>query len=303
MKQKKHRVKMGISDRIYYAIAVLIVAFVVVITIYPLYFVCVASVSDPTLVLNGKVLFLPKGIQLQGYQRIFQYKNIWSSYLNTVIYTVVGTGLNVVMTMTAAFVLSRRRFYGKQLIMLMIVFTMYFGGGMIPTYLNIRNLHLLDSFWAMILPGAVSAYNLIIARSFMQSSIPHEMQEAAIIDGASYIQFYLKIVLPLSTPVVGVLTLYYAVGHWNSYMDALLYLSSREKYPLQMILREILIQNQFSTADLASMNDTEAMMSAENMKQLLKYGLIVVSSLPMIILYPFLQKFFVKGVMIGSLKD
>lgn len=301
MNAQPTHIRLSLGDKVYYAIAYLVIGLVLLATLYPLYFVFIASFSDPHAVANGRVFLLPKDISLIAYERIFDYKLIWLSYGNSIYYTVFGTLINVAMTIVAAFVLSRKNFIGGKLFTWVILFTMYFGGGVIPAYLNLRSLKLLNTVWAIVLPGAVSTYNLLVARTFMNTSIPYEMQEAAMIDGASYIKFLLKIVLPLSAPIIGVLTLYYAVGHWNSYMNALLYLRDREKYPLQMVLREILIQNQYTTADVAA-TDPEQMLYMEKLREGMKYSLIVVASVPMLVLYPFLQKFFVKGVMLGSVK-
>ena len=298
--QPKH-IRLSFGDKMYYTIAYLVIGLVLLATLYPLYFVFIASFSDPHAIANGRVFLLPKDISLIAYERIFDYKLIWLSYANSIYYTVFGTLINVAMTIVAAFVLSRKNFIGGKLFTWVILFTMYFGGGVIPAYLNIRSLKMLNTVWAIVLPGAVSTYNLLVARTFMNTSIPYEMQEAAMIDGASHVKFLLKIVLPLSAPIIGVLTLYYAVGHWNSYMNALLYLRDREKYPLQMVLREILVQNQYTVADIAA-TDPEQILYMEKLREGMKYSLIVVASVPMLVLYPFLQKFFVKGIMLGSVK-
>ncbi len=294
-------IRLSTGDRVYYTIAYLLAALVGIVTLYPLYFVLIASFSDPSAVAAGQVYLFPKRFMTIAYQRIFEYKLVWTSYLNSIYYMVLGTAINVSMTMVAAFALSRRRLVGRQAITWMMLFTMYFGGGLIPAYLNIRSLKLLNTVWAMVLPGAISTYNFIVARTFMSSSIPYELQEAAMIDGASHIKFFLKVVLPLSAPIIGVLTLYYAVGHWNSYMSALLYLRRKEQWPLQMVLRDILVQNQYTAADAAA-TDPENMLYLEKLREGMKYSLIVVASIPMLVLYPFLQKFFVKGIMLGSIK-
>lgn len=275
----------------------------IIITIYPLYFVVIASFSSPTAVATGKVILLPKKIQLMAYERVFSYKTIWTGYTNTIFYTVFGTIINISMTLTGAFVLSRKRLMGSRFFMLMIVFTMYFSGGIIPSYFNIRNLGLLDTVWSIVLPGAISPYNLIIACTFMKSTIPETLQEAATIDGCSYIKFYIRIVLPLSSALIGVLALYYAVGHWNSYMSALLYIKDRSKYPLQLILREILVQNKFTAEDMAAAGDPDSSLAFMDLAEGMKYALVVVASVPMLVLYPFLQRFFIKGIMIGSIKE
>ena len=295
------KIRLSTGDKVYFTVAYAAVALVGLITLYPLYFVIIASISDPTAVAAGQVYLVPRNFMVIAYERIFQYRLIRTSYLNSVCYTVLGTAINVSLTLVAAFVLSRRKLVGGRVITWMMLFTMYFSGGIIPAYLNLRSLKLLNTVWAIVLPGAISTYNLIVARTFMRSSIPYELQAAAMIDGASHIKFFLRVVLPLSAPIVGVLTMYYAVGHWNSYMNALLYLRKREQYPLQMVLREILVQNQYTTADVEA-TDPEAMIYLEKLREGMKYSLIVVASLPMLALYPFLQKFFVKGIMLGSIK-
>lgn len=214
-------------------------------------------------------------------------------------YTVIGTALNVVMTIAAAYPLSRQDFKGRNAFTVLIVFTMFFSGGMIPTYLLIKDLGLLDSFWVMILPTAVSVWNILIMRTFFQSSIPKELQEAAFLDGCSNLKLLVRIILPLSGPVLAVMVLFYAVGHWNSYFNALIYLSDRDKYPLQLFLREILIQDQMQNmVDLGSDTYSKSLMEVEA----IKYAAVMVTNLPMLILYPFLQKYFIKGVMIGAIK-
>lgn len=301
MKASSSRIRLSFGDKIYFFFAYLLIGLVLLATLYPLYFVLIASFSDPYAVAAGDVILWPKDISLAAYERIFDYNLVWISYGNSLYYTLFGTLINVAMTIIAAFVLSRRNLIGNTLFTWIILFTMYFSGGVIPSYLNLRSLKLLNTVWAIVLPGAISTYNLLVARTFMNHSIPYELQEAAMIDGASYIKFLLKIVLPLSTPIIGVLTLYYAVGHWNSYMSALLYLRDRDMYPLQMVLREILVQNQYTIADVSA-TDPEQMLYMEKLREGMKYSLIVVASLPMLVLYPFLQKFFVKGVMLGSVK-
>jgi putative aldouronate transport system permease protein len=268
--------------------------------LFPLYFVVIASVSNPTEVILGKVIFFPKGFTLEGYRKIFQNKEIGASYLNTIFYTVSGTVINITMTISAAYVLSRKRFSGRKVVMLLIIFTMYFNGGLIPTYFLYRSLKMLDTVWVMIIPGAISAYNLIIARTFIESALPEELYEAAVMDGCSHIRYLLNVVLPLSTPIIAVLTLYYAVGHWNAYFNAMIYLGKRSMYPLQLILREILIQNKFAGDDL--LLDPEVQASLQALAEQLKYGLVVVASVPVMMIYPFIQKYFTKGIMIGAIK-
>ncbi|OXL82506.1 sugar ABC transporter permease [Paenibacillus sp. SSG-1] len=272
---------------------------VTLIVLYPLFFVLIASVSHPGSVIRGEVWLWPKGFSLVGYERLFGNKELLRGFMNTVMYTVAGTALNVVMTVAGAYPLSRTDFKGRHFFTFLIVFTMFFGGGMIPTYLLIKSLGLLNTFWAMIIPSAVSVWNILIMRTFFQSSIPKEVQEAAFIDGCSNIKILLKVVLPLSGPVLAVMVLFYAVGHWNAYFSALLYLSDRDLYPMQLFLREILVQNQMQEmVDISDDTLARSLMDAEA----IKYAAVIVTNLPMLILYPFLQKYFVKGVMVGAIK-
>jgi len=272
---------------------------VTLIVLYPLFFVLIASVSNPGSVIRGEVWLWPKGFSLIGYERLFGNKELLRGFMNTVMYTVAGTALNVVMTVAGAYPLSRADFKGRHFFTFLIVFTMFFGGGMIPTYLLIKSLGLLNTFWAMIIPSAVSVWNILIMRTFFQSSIPKEVQEAAFMDGCSNIKILLKVVLPLSGPVLAVMVLFYAVGHWNAYFSALLYLSDRDLYPMQLFLREILVQNQMQEmVDISDDTLARSLMDAEA----IKYAAVIVTNLPMLILYPFLQKYFVKGVMVGAIK-
>ena len=294
--------KMAASDRALRVFTIIFAGLMVLVTLYPLYFVVIASFSEPNSVVLGKVVLLPNDVNLRSYERVFHHERIWISYRNTLIYTLTYTALNVFATMTAAFVFSRKKLVGGRLCMLAVLFTMYFSGGMIPGYFNIRSLGLLDSMWALVLPGMISTYNMIIARTYMSTSIPEALNEAATIDGCQPLTYYFRIVLPLSGPIIGVLTLYAAVGMWNSYFSALLYIQSSNKQPLQMILREILVQSEISAKDMLSAGDVSDIVNSAALREQLKYALVVVASVPMLVLYPFLQKFFVTGVMIGSVK-
>ena len=233
-------------------------------------------------------------------ETVFEYDSIWTGYLNSIVYTVSGTALSIALTLLAAYPLSRDDFRGKKFFTVLFVFTMMFNGGLIPTYLLVKNLNLTDTMWAVILPTAVSAYNMIVARTFFKQSIPKEMLEAAEIDGCTDFRFFCKIVLPLSAPIVAVLCLWVAVGLWNSYFNPMIYINSESKYPLQLVLRKILLMSQvdFTAASV----DPEKLAKNQYLSEMLKYGTIVISSLPLMIIYPFVQKYFVKGVMIGSVK-
>lgn len=273
--------------------------FALVVTLFPLIFVISASVSDPTAVYRGEVWLLPKGFSLEGYRRVFQDPAILTGYLNSIIYTVVSTAITLVTTIPCAYAVSRRDFRGGSILMGFFTLTMFLSGGTIPSYLLIKNLGMLDTMWALVLPGAVSAYNIIIARTFFQSTIPTELLEAAQIDGCGNTKFFFSIVLPLAKPIMAVIGLFAAVGMWNQYFNAMMYLSDRAKYPLQNILREILIQTEVNTS---MFSDVKALAEQQRVSEVIKYALIIVATVPMMIIYPFVQKHFVKGVMIGSIK-
>ncbi|QJC50854.1 carbohydrate ABC transporter permease [Paenibacillus albicereus] len=276
-----------------------VLGLVTLAVLYPLYYVLIASFSDPLAIMNGEVWLWPKGLTGDSYLNILENDAILRGFLNTVLYTVAGTALNLTMTVLGAYPLSRSDFVGRNLFMGLMVFTMFFGGGLIPSYLLIKNLGLLDTFWVMILPGAVSIWNIIIMRTYFQQSIPPEMQEAAVIDGCSNFGTLLRVVLPLSLPILAVTVLFYAVGHWNAFFNALLYLSERPKFPLQLILREILIQGQTDDMVRAS---TESAIKARQAVEGIKYAVLIVANIPMLLLYPFLQRYFVKGILVGAIK-
>lgn len=291
------------QDKIFLAFVYLILTVALVIVAYPLIYILSASISNPTLVAAGEMWLLPKDITFEGYRRVFQDSSIWNGYLNTIIYTVVGTLVNLIVTLPAAYALSRRDFVGRNLFMILFLVTMFFGGGLVPTYLVVRSLGLVDTMWALILPGATSVWNLIVCRTFFQSSIPRELQEAAEIDGCSNFRLYFRIILPLSTALIAVMALFFGVGHWNNYFSAMIYLNHQEKYPLQLVLRQILVLQQMSAesgtigASMATSLNSKAEVAA-----LVKYAVIIVATLPIIAVYPFLQRYFVQGVMIGSVK-
>lgn len=286
------------GDRVFDWMNYATLAVILLIIIYPLLFVISASISDPQLVNSGKMWLWPKGVTFLGYEKVFQNKEILNGYLNTILYTVLGTSINLVLTVLAAFPLSRKDLVGKNIIMALFVFTMFFSGGLIPSYLLIKNLGMLNTMWALIIPNAVSIWNIIIVRTFFQHSIPNEIQEAAAIDGISDFQMLWKVILPLSMPIIAVMTLFYSVAHWNSYFNALIYLTDQKLFPLQLILREILIQNQMDQMAGSS----EAMTQQILFAQTIKYAVVIIANLPVLMLYPFLQKYFTKGVMVGAIK-
>ncbi len=286
------------GDRTFYAIVNAIVGVFMLIVLIPLVNIVASSFSSPGAVSAGKVLFWPVEFSLDGYKTVFENKMIGTAYFNTFFYTIVGTMINLAMTMMAAYALARKNLPYKGFFMFLFTFTMLFSGGTIPNYMLIVNLKLYDTRWAMLLPGAISVYNMIIARTFIQN-IPNELYEAASIDGCSDARYFFTMVIPLSVTLLSVLTLYYAVAHWNSYFDAFLYLTNRKLYPLQIVLREILIANSINANEVV---DDLTMSAKQGMADLLKFSLIIVSSLPVLVLYPFVKKYFLKGVMIGALK-
>lgn len=287
------------SNRLFDMINYLLLGSLAVAILYPLYFVVIASVSDPNLVNSGQVRFFPKEFTLDGYKLIFERQDIWLSYGNTILYTVCGTALGTTATMLIAYVLSRKDFKGGRFLMVFLMITMYFGGGLVPTYLVISKLHLLNTRWIMMLMGSISVFNIIMAKTFLQSSIPQELFEAAVIDGCTDFNFFMKVVLPLSKSILAVLALYYGVAHWNDYFNGLIYITDAELQPLQLILRSILIENSITAQDLGSVED---IIRRQELVEILKYGLIIVSTVPVLVVYPFIQKYFNQGVMIGSVK-
>lgn len=289
------------GDRIFDAFNTLFLLLVGLIIAYPLYFVVIASISDPNVVNKGGVILWPKGVTMLGYEKLFQDKNIWTGYANTFFYTFAGTTLNVIVTVCAAYALSRKDLVGRRVLMKYFIFTMYFSGGLIPMFIQINSMGLYNTRWVLIILGMLSVYNMIITRTFFESSIPDELLEAAKLDGCSDLRFFASIVLPLSHAIIAVLIVYYGVGHWNQYFNALIYVSKQEYYPLQIVLREILIQSR-QTEAVVSEGQIAELLEKNKYAELIKYGVIVVSSLPVMIMYPFAQKFFVKGVMLGAVK-
>ena len=283
----------------YDIIIVAILAIAGLVVLYPIYFILIASVSNPTAVNSGKVIFVPVGFDLSSYKEIFKNKLLMTGYRNTILYTVVGTAFNVLTTMFGAYVMSRKDLVGKKWLNWYIAIPMWFGGGLIPTYLVMSKLELVGKPIILILMGLVSSYNLIVARTFI-SGLPYELQEAAKIDGANDFQIMWKVVMPLCSSIVAVLTLYYAIGHWNAYFEPMIYINDTKYQVLQVFLREILVLNQ--NMDPNEVINAEEMVEKIRLQQSLKYSLIVVSALPLLILYPFMQKFFTKGVMVGAVK-
>ena len=291
--------KKSFSDRVFSAFDILLMLALLVVFLWPLWFVIIASFSDPKMVNLGEVLLLPKGFNIDGYMRILEYKEIWRGYANSVFYTVVGTTLSLVLSIFLAYPLSDKSFAPRKYLMIFVMITMYFSGGLIPTYLLLNNLNIVNTRWAMIIPGLISVYNALIIRSYFMQSIPMELKEAAILDGANSGQYLVRIVLPLSKSVFAVVGLYYAVAYWNNYTKGLYYIYDRDLMPLQNILRDLLMSTKMMVDFIA---DPEIAQMEYERAQTMKYGVIIVAALPMMILYPFIQKHFVKGVMVGAVK-
>ena len=294
------------SDKAFDIINLVLLLMITLVILYPLYFTVIASLSDPYAVVRGEVLLWIKDFTIEPYKNVFANEEIWIGYFNSIVNTVLAVLYNLVLTIPAAFVMSRRNLRGVNLFMGFFVFTMYFSGGMIPSYLLVKDLGLMNTRWALILPIGFSVYNMIIARTFFQSNLSEELFEAARIDGCSVFGTFFKIVLPLSGAIIAVIALYVAVGHWNSWFSALLYITDKKLYPLQYILRSILIQNQemniINTQGMQNADMIQYFVRRKYMAEGMKYSLIFISSLPMLIAYPFVQKYFVKGVMIGAIK-
>ena len=289
----------SLNDKIFYIIITAILTFFFIAVLYPCIFVLSASFSSGVAVQSGKVILFPVDLSIEGYRAVFNTSTVWTGFINSLFYTVVGTTINLVMTLTAAYCLSRRDLPGRNCIMLLFTFTMFFSGGMIPSYMMVQSLGILNTRWALLLPGAIGVYNLIVARTFIINSIPLELLEASQMDGCSDVMYYLKVVIPLSKAIIAVLVLFYGVGHWNAYFNAMIYLHDKSLYPLTLFLREILMASQI---DPSTVQDPELQARLAEMAGAIKYSLIVVSMVPVLIIYPFVQKYFVKGVMIGSVK-
>lgn len=308
MKQRKvhSRQRLALDDRIFGIVNGTFLAIFFIILLYPMVYVVSASFSDPIAVKSGKMVLFPVGFNTDGYELALRYKEIWTGYANTIFYTVAGTCLNLAATLPCAYALARRDLQGRNFIMGIFLVTMYFGGGLIPTYINASKFGLVNNRGSLLVLGLVSVYNLIVARTFFASSIPWELQEAGYLDGCSTFQLFFRVVLPLSAPIIVVMALYYGVGHWNEYFNAMIYLKDRSMYPLQVFLKEILTQSSISADAMTesgfSAAEIEAIKAMGERADRLKYCIIVLSAGPMLAIYPWLQKFFNKGIMIGSIK-
>ncbi|MBR0463867.1 MAG: carbohydrate ABC transporter permease [Clostridia bacterium] len=300
---RRRHMRRARGDVIYDTIIFIILTFLFLLVAYPLYFVIISSISDPIEVAAGKVTIAPVGFTMDGYKEVFKSKTVMRGFLNSLIITVLGTSINLLVTIPTSYALSRPDFTLKRFITLFYIITMFVGGGMMPTYVIVKNTHLLDTWWALVLPGCLGVYNMIVARTFFKTNIPIELMEAAKLDGCGNTKFFLYVVLPLSGAITAILCLYYGVGHWNSYFSALIYITSREKWPLQLELRNILVLNSMAQTNRV-MTEAELLEKKrlDALTEMMKYSLIIISSIPVLIIYPFVQKHFVKGVMIGSVK-
>lgn len=295
------KIKMQRSDRIYMAVVYFFLGIITITVCYPLIYIISASFSSAEALVQGKVILWPVNPSLMGYITVFKTTQVWIGFFNSIVYAACFVVLQVLVSMMAAFPLSRNEFPAKKVMTWMFSITMFISGGMIPNYLLIKNLGMMDSMWSLILPAVISAWNIIICRTFIKGTIPEELFEATCIDGGSYFHFFFKMVLPLSKPIMAVMALAAATSMWNSYMSALLYITDPNKFPLQIVLRNILIQNQVDYSAINLIN-VRQMIQRQYLSELLKYSLIVISSVPLLVLYPFIQKYFIKGVMIGSIK-
>lgn len=298
-KAKSTKIHESTADKIFNVCNYIFLALSFLLVAYPLVYIVSASFSDSSAVVRGEVWLFPVGFELKAYKAIFTNKMIMTGYKNSIIYTVLGTILNLILTTLAAYPLARKKLYGRQLLTWIFMFTMFFSGGLIPQYILMNNLQLLNTMWAVIISGGISIYNMIVMRSFLQSSIPEDLYEAAYLDGCGDIRILWSVVLPLSKPILAVMVLYYAVWHWNDFFNALIYTSDPELSPLQLVLRELLVLNKIE----GQLTESAATIASRvGMYELLRYAIIVVASVPVLCLYPFVQKYFVKGVMIGSVK-
>ena len=296
--RRKGPIRQSAGDRAFNIVNAVVMTLITVVIVYPLYYVLLASITDPVIVNSGKLLFYPESPYFDGYARAFDYAPLWTGYGNTLKYTVVGTAVALLCTIPAGYALSRMDLPGRRVIMFLFTFTMFFSGGIIPLYLVIKSLHMYDTIWAIVLPVAVSAYNLIVCRSFFDTGIPTEMLEAARIDGCTDFKFFFRIVIPLSSTIIAVMCLFYATALWNMFFNPLMFLSGKENMPLQVVLRDLVLMNQATSMT----NNAEEIAMRQKLVEQLKYCIVVLAAAPLLIVYPFLQKYFAKGVMVGAVK-
>ena len=301
MNQKAKKVRWSSNDRIFYTVVTVLLTLIALIVLYPIIYVVSCSFSSPDSIMSGKVILWPVEFTLDGYKAVLGYKKVWIGFRNSIFYTIVGTLINMFMTIICAYPVSRKDMPGRNILMMMYSFTMIFGAGMIPNYLLVRDLKMLNTVWAILIPGAIGVYNMIIMRTYFMSSIPGELLEASKMDGCGDTKFLMSVVLPLSKPILAVVSMYYIVAHWNAYFKAFMYLSDENLYPLQIFLKEILVASKLEAAMIEDVLVTSSA-STSGLQYIVKYALIVVACLPMMIIFPFVQKHFVKGVMIGAVK-
>lgn len=296
---RPRRIQMSLGDRVFMVLVYVFLVLVLAVVLYPMIFIVSASLSDARMVTAGKVWLWPVSPTVMAYEAVFKNPLIVTSFLNSMFYMVFGTIINLLLTVLAAYGLSRKNLVGRGLMTALLLFTMLFSGGIIPSYLLMRNLQLTDTRWALLLCSGLSVWNVIVTRTYYQNSIPEELHEAATLDGCDEFHFLAQVALPLSGPIVAVMALYYAVGHWNSYFNALMYIRKEQLYPLQIVLRNILV---LSNMDTTMVKDANALMRMQGLSELLKYAVSVISTVPLLLMYPFVQKYFIKGVMVGALK-
>jgi putative aldouronate transport system permease protein len=298
MASKNKPIKDSAGDKVFLISIYVILSFVFIVVLYPLIYILSSSFSSPAAVTSGRVWLWPVDLSLNGYEKLFQTPQIMTGYANSLFYTAAGTIISVLLTIMISYPLSRKTFFGRNALMMMITFTLLFSGGLIPTYMVVREVGLIDTRWALLIPNAIWVWQVIIARSFFQNSIPDELIDSSEMDGCSDFRFMRSVVVPLSKPIIAVLVLMYAVGQWNAYFDALIYLKSANLFPLQLILRSIIIENNSS----GGLSDALKLVERQQLAESLKYSLIVVATLPVLIIYPFVQRYFVQGMLVGSVK-
>lgn len=295
------------SNKCFDIVNILAVSVILLLILYPLYFVIIASLSDPYEVVKGNVIFGIRGFSIDSYIQVFKNKDIWIGYRNSVVYTILGTGLSLLTTIPAAYALSRKYLWGQNILTSFFVITMFISGGVLPTYLTVRDIGLMNKPFTLVVLGSFSVFNLLVAKAYFQSEMPESVLEAAEIDGCSEFKKFFYIVLPLSRPIVAVIALYYAVERWNDFYNALIYISDADYYPLQLVLRNILMENQINFTSIGALNipaeEMAFMVRRAYMAEAMKYAVIFIASLPMWLIFPFVQKYFVKGVMAGSIKE
>ncbi len=299
--QKRTSLTRSSSDVIFEGIIYVIMSLLLMLYIYPLIFLLSASISDPGAVSRGEMWLLPKGITLAGYQQILKYKEIWRGYLNSIVIVAVGVPIAMALTFSVGYVLSRKEFKLRGILTGLFVFTMFFNGGLIPTYLVVKQLNWINTLWAVVVPNAITMYYVIIVRTYFSSNLPEELHEAATIDGCSDIRFFLRIALPLAVPIIAVMAMFYTVDRWNMYFRPMIYLTERSRYPLQLILRELVSSSNMTPEMMDGFAPSEYSIMLQ-ITSIMKYGVIIIASLPVLIIYPFAQKYFIKGIMVGAVK-